>query len=337
MRDASNTSARPRRTLLRAGFAALCLAAACALGGCAAGGAATSGAFAMATDGGGQTIAFESIDGPPPQVFDRMVSVLDSETKLRSLSIVSREGSAAYRVRSYLSAQVVHGRTVIAWVWDVYDRDQQRALRLSGEEPAGKAGRDPWAAADDLVLRKIAQAGLSGLSSMVNGTPADARRPPPRPPASAGPRSPVSMRPQPRAAPILRPLATPTISQIPEMAPIFARENRRSRVASGAIGLIFPRSSKTPVPGKPDMLNKVSSNVAGRSLDVGQERLHQADCRQFQSGAGAGDRRRARRSRSPRPWSGASPTWRSSSRSRRTSAARTPSSCSRPRFRPTTI
>ena len=66
----------------------------------------------------------------------------------------------------------------IAWVWDVYDSNQQRALRLSGEEPAGKPGRDAWAAADDLVLRKIAQAGLSGLSGMINGSPADARRPP---------------------------------------------------------------------------------------------------------------------------------------------------------------
>jgi hypothetical protein len=185
MRDASNTSVRPRRTLLHAGLAVLCLAAACTLGGCGAGGTATSGAFAMANDGGGQTIAFESIDGPPPGVFDRMVSVLDSETKLRSLAIVSREAPAAYRVRSYLSAQVVRGRTVIAWVWDVYDRNQQRALRLSGEEQAGKpardAGRDPWMAADDMVLRKIAQAGLSGLSSMVNGTPADS---PPAAPAS---------------------------------------------------------------------------------------------------------------------------------------------------------
>jgi len=171
--------------LLRAGMAALWLATACALGGCAGGGAATSGAYAMATDGQGQgqTITFESIDGPPPGVFDRMVSVLDSETKLRSLSIVSRESPAAYRVRSYLSAQVNHGRTVIAWVWDVYDRDQQRALRLSGEEPAGKAGRDPWSAADDLVLRKIAQAGLSGLSSMVNGSPADTTPPPATTPA----------------------------------------------------------------------------------------------------------------------------------------------------------
>jgi hypothetical protein len=153
-------------------MAAVLLAIACGLGGCASGGA-VGGSFAMA--GGGPTVAFESIDGPPQQVFDRMVDVLDSESKLRNLSIVSREGSAAFRVRSYLAAQVNHGRATIAWVWDVYDRDQQRALRLSGEEPAGKAGRDPWTAADDLVLRKIAQAGLSGLSAMINGTgPADA-------------------------------------------------------------------------------------------------------------------------------------------------------------------
>lgn len=90
--------------------------------------------------------------------------------------MVSREGTAAYRVRSYLSAQVVRGKTVIAWVWDVYDANQQRALRLSGEEPTSAKGgrdatRDAWAAADDLVLRKIAQAGFSGLSNMINGTP----------------------------------------------------------------------------------------------------------------------------------------------------------------------
>ena len=158
-------------------IAAALLVVACALGGCAAGGAA-SGSFAMAPGGSGATVAFELIDGPPQAVFDRMVSVLDSESKLRNLSIVSRESGASYRVRSYLSAQVVRGRTKIAWVWDVYDNNQQRALRLSGEEPAGKAGRDAWAAADDLVLRKIAQAGLAGLSAMVNGTP-DA--PPPVP------------------------------------------------------------------------------------------------------------------------------------------------------------
>ena len=105
MRDTVSNSVRASRIAPRAAIAALLLAVACALGGCAGGGAG-SGSFAMA-GGGGPTVAFESIDGPPPQVFDRMVNVLDSESKLRNLSIVSREGSASYRVRSYLAAQVV--------------------------------------------------------------------------------------------------------------------------------------------------------------------------------------------------------------------------------------
>src|SRR5580692_9958681 len=177
MRDAIVTLFRAGRTESRAATAALLLAMACGLGGCAGGGA-VEGAFAQA--GNGTTVAFESIDGPPPQVFDRMVGVLDSESKLRNLQVVSREGTASYRVKSYLAAQVSRGQATIAWVWDVYDSGQQRALRLSGEEPAGKAGRDAWNAADDLVLRKIAQAGLSGLSSMINGAvPQDTPSPAP--------------------------------------------------------------------------------------------------------------------------------------------------------------
>jgi len=187
MRDASTHLLRTGLANARAVIAATLLLAACALGGCANGNT-PSDSFAMASPAAtGATVAFESIDGPPPQVFDRMVGVLDSESKLRNLSIVSREGTASYRVRSYLSAQVVRGKTMISWVWDVYDGNQQRALRLSGEEPAGKAGRDAWAAADDLLLRKIAQAGLSGLSSMINGGPADAAPQPAPAPARHGP------------------------------------------------------------------------------------------------------------------------------------------------------
>lgn len=154
------------------------------LAGCAGGGAPGSNSFAQT---GGSTIAFESIDGPPPQVFERMVNVLDSESRLRNIAVVSREAPAAYRVRSYLAAQVSRGRTTIAWVWDIYDREQQRALRLSGDEPGGKSTRDAWAAADDLVLRRIAQAGLTGLHSMMNGGVPAGSQPVPRSPAGAGP------------------------------------------------------------------------------------------------------------------------------------------------------
>lgn len=132
----------------------------------------------------GPTVAFESVDGPPPQVFERLVRALETESASRSFTIVSREAPAAYRIRSYLSAQVRRGKTTIAWVWDVYDRDQRRALRLSGEEPGGKAGRDAWATADDQLMRRIAQAGLGGVSSMINGT-----APTQEPPAPETPRT----------------------------------------------------------------------------------------------------------------------------------------------------
>ena len=167
---------------------ALVVAAAGLLGGCAGGSTSagnSSASNSYASIGSGPTVTFESIDGPPPQVFTRMVGLLDAESKTRNLLIVSRDAAAAYRVRSYLSAQIQRGRTTIAWVWDVYDRDGQRALRLSGEEAAGKSGRDAWASADDAVLRRIAQAGLAGLGGIAGaGAPAD---PQPAPPALRGP------------------------------------------------------------------------------------------------------------------------------------------------------
>jgi hypothetical protein len=172
-----------RTTAPRLIRAALLLALTGALAGCVSNGnSGPSNAFAQA--GGPATVAFESIDGPPPQVFDRMVNLLDSESKLRNVAVVSRQAPAAYRVRSYLAAHIRGGRTSIAWVWDVYDRDQQRALRLSGEESAGKAGRDAWAQADDLVLRRIAQAGLTGLGNALNGAAPDQA---PTAPARSGP------------------------------------------------------------------------------------------------------------------------------------------------------
>ena len=174
--------------VLRAGIV-LC---AMGLAGCTVNGPspmASSSSNAFAPVAFGPTVAFESVDGPPPQVFDRLLRTLQAESASAGFSVVSREATASYRVRSYLSAQVSRrGTTVIAWVWDVYDRDQRRALRLSGEEPAGRAGNDAWAAADDQVLQRISQAGVRGLSSLINGTlPRQDQEPVPAPSPGSGP------------------------------------------------------------------------------------------------------------------------------------------------------
>ena len=87
----------------------------------------------------GATVAFESIDGPPTGQFQKLVQHLNDEAQARRLAVISREQPSAYRVRGYLAAKVVQGETTISWVWDVFDKDEHRALRVTGEETA-KAG-----------------------------------------------------------------------------------------------------------------------------------------------------------------------------------------------------
>ena len=73
-------------------------------------------------------------------------------------------------------------KTTISWVWDVYDADHQRAMRLTGEE-AGTSGRTAWNAADDQVLNHIARDGMTRLSAFL----ADPSAPAPSAPAQSQP------------------------------------------------------------------------------------------------------------------------------------------------------
>jgi hypothetical protein len=123
----------------------------------------------------GQTIAFESVDGPPRPIFDRLVSALSAEAETRNLPVVSHTGPAAYRVRAYLATYVEKKKkqATLAWTWEVFDRGMNRAFRLSGEEPLGTARGDIWAQCDDALLRRVAARGFDELAARL-GAPAPA-------------------------------------------------------------------------------------------------------------------------------------------------------------------
>jgi hypothetical protein len=110
-----------------------------------------------------QAVAFDSIDGPPPEVFKRLVAQLSAQAEDRKLPVVSRTGTAAWRVRLYLSAHVEKKKAGISWVGDVYDARLNRAYRVSGEEPLGPARKDVWALADNAVLARIAASSLDAI------------------------------------------------------------------------------------------------------------------------------------------------------------------------------
>ena len=135
--------------------------------GLAVSGCVGSGQIANLIETRRATVAFESIDGPPPAVFHKLVKSLKDEAGARQISVVA-PSEANYRLRGYLATHAevsaTSTTTSISWALDVYDADQHRAFRLSGEEKT--AGRQ-WAGADDQVLARIARAGMERFAVFV--------------------------------------------------------------------------------------------------------------------------------------------------------------------------
>lgn len=122
---------------------------------------------ALAGQPRGASVAFESIDGPPPDQFRQLVQSLNSEAQSHQLAVMSRDSASAYRVLGYLAAKVAKRETTISWVMDVFDRDDHRALRITGEETAKGVRRDAWSAADDEMLNRIARSSMDQLAAFL--------------------------------------------------------------------------------------------------------------------------------------------------------------------------
>lgn len=206
----------------------------------------------------GSTVAFESIDGPPPEVFNRLVASLNDEAGARKITVVSRSAPANYRIRGYVSAVVERGKTSFTWVWDVYDADKQRALRITGEEQAGggssrdtkpamsaKSATGAWAAADTQVLHRIAKNGMDQIASFLDS--------PGRPPAAA---------PEPNLVTLVS-----KRDDSPEAAGIFRVSSEDHPIDRAAAG-DGTEVSSTPPPAKPARTRSASAAIStdGRAM-----------------------------------------------------------------------
>jgi hypothetical protein len=163
-----------RRRIFASALACLLLAA------CQTDNGLVTGSLSQATP---RAIAFESIDGPPPTVFERLVTQLTKEAEARKLPVVSRANASAWRVRLYLAAHMQKKQAAISWVGDVFDTSYDRAFRVSGEEPVSPPRRDVWALADDAVLARIAAKSLDAIVAEMNA-PEALPSPAPAEPAS---------------------------------------------------------------------------------------------------------------------------------------------------------
>jgi hypothetical protein len=177
-RDRAGSGLQGWRTVLL-GFGVALSAAACT----------TDGASVSHTLGlGAPTVAFDSIDGPPVELFRKLVDDLNAQARARHVAVVAQGAPASYRVRGYLAAHMDRGRNFVTWVWNVYDSDRRMALRITGDEQAGRRGGDAWAAVDDELLQRIARLSMDQLASYLAAPGASPGEPPAKsePPATGG-------------------------------------------------------------------------------------------------------------------------------------------------------
>jgi hypothetical protein len=229
-RDASR---RIRGSRATAGLA-LCLAAA----GCGSIGQ-TLGPSAQARSVTDFSVAFESIDGLPRDVSQRLLHDLNEEAAALRIAVVPAGGEATYRMRGYVAAHAERSATSISWAWDVYDGELHRAFRLRGEERAGPAAaRDAGrAVADEAVLRAIARAGMQQLADFAASGPAPAA---PASPAPGRTGSAVASRDDLRPEPGFRDDAVASFAvaavPLPQRRPVLAGPAGAARVADAAAG-----------------------------------------------------------------------------------------------------
>jgi hypothetical protein len=128
---------------------------------------------ATMSPGSTQTIAFESVDGPPRPVFDRLVAALSAEAERRDLPVVTHTVPTTYRVRAYLATYIEKQkkRATLAWTWEVFDTRSSRIYRLAGEEPLGAPKGDVWSQCDDALLKRVAERGLAELATLIGRQP----------------------------------------------------------------------------------------------------------------------------------------------------------------------
>jgi hypothetical protein len=175
-----------RARVCRQYLGALCAVTfALGLAACANSDATVTGSIPAVT---GNTIAFESVDGPPRPVFDRLVSALSAEAERRELPVVTHTIPSTFRVRAYLATYIEKKkkRAGLTWAWEVLDTRDNRAFRLVGEESLDTAKSDVWAQVDDALLLRIARQGFDQLASRI-GAPVPASPTPAGEPAPRGP------------------------------------------------------------------------------------------------------------------------------------------------------
>ncbi|MFN0218959.1 MAG: hypothetical protein ACKVP4_09120 [Hyphomicrobium sp.] len=173
--------ATPLKALTCAALAALALA------GCSSGSSVLPDGAA-----GGPNVSVAPTDGQPGSTQDAKIQIapiigspegvardlqmqLTTAIERRSITVAKTASSSGeFVLRGYIVASREKAGAKVSYIWDVTDKSGQRVHRITGEENAGGAAKDPWSAVTPQIVQNIADRTATQIASWLPGQSATA-------------------------------------------------------------------------------------------------------------------------------------------------------------------
>ena len=156
--------------------------AAFALAGCESGSNILSGGGAIAPQASltppppqpatGQLAKIEiaPVIGAPDNISRDLQTQLTSAMGRSKISVAQAPGGKGeYTLRGYIVAAREKTGSKISYIWDVTDQAGKRANRITGEEFAAGAGKDPWSTVTPQIVQSIADKTAAQIASWLPG------------------------------------------------------------------------------------------------------------------------------------------------------------------------
>ncbi len=109
--------------------------------------------------------------GAPDNISRDLQTQLTSSFDRSKISVAHAPGGKGeYVLRGYIVAAREKTGSKISYIWDVTDQTGKRANRITGEEFAAGAGKDPWSAVTPQIVQSIADKTAAQIASWLPGS-----------------------------------------------------------------------------------------------------------------------------------------------------------------------
>jgi hypothetical protein len=271
----------------RAAIAGMVGAASMALSGCAGNSGFNLGALtadqpgetvvvappggAPAAVGTKSKLAFVPVVGAPADVSSRLNGSVIAAMEKQSIPIAKTAGDPAdYTVRGYVVAAPEKSATKVSYIWDVTDKNGQRAHRVTGEELVpGKSGQDPWSLLDQTVIDRIATSTSAKLAAWVpNAGPTTTV------PVAANTKSTTATGINTNIAAVPQPVAATPPAQPASVAPeqpsdlVSGKVTQQAALPAGTFGAVVPAVIGAPGDGQALLTQAIQRQLSSNGVQL---------------------------------------------------------------------